>query len=178
MMEGQNKHMKNKEFNRKILITLSIIFFITSCVVKLYTTKINFKAAAENRTEKNFNSELIKQNKKQMDVDDKARRILELSNTISETIKYIDNSLSKGTFNDIETLTNDSIDALNSIEKALFVQDRKSDLRTKIDLLKSDFQELNNAVKDKDLNKSKQIVNGKMLKDYDDVKNSLKSINN
>ncbi|MTK13021.1 MAG: hypothetical protein F8N39_13365 [Clostridiaceae bacterium] len=170
--------MKNKKINRKVLTILSAIFFITSIAVQAYRTRMNFKEANKNKTEyrKNelaFNSELVNQNKKQVDLDVKARSILELMNTINDAIHYMDDRLSKGNFDNIETLINDSVNGLNSIEKILCAENNNLDLKAKIDLLKVDFQELDRSVKDKNLNKSKEIIHSKLLKDYDSIKMSI-----
>jgi fructose-1,6-bisphosphatase len=118
-------------------------------------------------SKESFNSDFINQKNKQ--INDKAKNVLDLFNTINKAIQYINNNLNKGEFDYIENLTGDSIKALNSIEKTLFDKNNKSDLKTRIDLLKSDFEELNEAVKNKNLNKSKEIMNNRRMKDYDGI---------
>lgn len=94
-------------------------------------------------------------------------------NTISEAIRYTGDRLSKGNFDNIETLIDNSVNGLNSIEKILCTKNNNLDLKAKIDLLKADFQELDRSVKDKNLNKSKEIIHSKLLKDYDNIKMSI-----
>lgn len=164
------RYMKNRKLIGKALITLSVIFFITSIVVQVNRTRMDIKEIVKGKPEnseskKNFNSDFIKQNNKQ--IDDKAKKILELFNTINDAIQYMNNNLNKEKLDNIEILTENSIEALNSIEKNLFDENNQSDLKKQIDLLKSDFEELNKAAKDKDLNKSKEIMNNRITKDYE-----------
>lgn len=166
--------MKKLQTKQKILFSLSLIFLITSVSISAYKTTINFKSISFNKNindnaEKEMDNSL--QNEKQI-----KNKILALVETLGKAVDYIKNNLSEEKLAEVILMTDDCINALDSIENGINNKEGNN-LNKQTKVLRSYFYDFKLALKKADIEKSSDIICS-IQKEYTCWKTQIKDIKN
>ncbi len=162
--------MKKIFRKQKIAVIISIVFFLTSIAV-------NAKNFIQDIKYIFYNKSIQADNKNLMKNSDIKEHILKLSNTLGEAIEYIKNNVnSKDKLQELKSLTDDSIIALESIENALNKSENTSNLIEYTEKLKENFKELKTSLEELKMDKAEKIINFSIEKEYENWRNKLSAL--
>lgn len=172
-----NKKTANKINKERIIFIISVIFFITSVLAKIYNTCMLLKENDERKIKLNNPNKQIfeKEIKKRTE---KINYILGISDTLGVALNYIKKNYKDNTNMQVKIILNDSMVGINSISSAL--ETMYSDLDNKNIKLETNnlgylFNELMQALDENKIKMVENIMNSILINEYNHWKSDIEN---
>jgi len=170
---------KAKIHKSRIIFVMSVNFLITSILAKIHNTSILLKENKDNQRRKILNNtnQLVFPKKIKKHAEN-INYILKISDTLGEALNYIKQNYKNGTKLQTETVLEDSIEGVNSINIAL--ETMYSDLDNKSIKLETNnlgalLDKLKNALDESNMEMAENIINSIVSNEYTHWKRDIEN---
>lgn len=172
-------YKKTKTYKERVIFVISIIFFITSILTKIHNTNNILK---EN---KNNERKVILNDPKQYAYEKEIKKhtekiiyIFKICDTLGEALNYIQQNYKNGSNLQVKTVLKDSIEGVNSINRAL--EPIYSDLDNKNIKLETNnleylLNELMHALDENNIEMVENIINSIRSNEYEHWKRDIEN---
>jgi type II secretory pathway component PulF len=173
------KYKRTKTYKERTIFVISIIFFITSILTKIHNTSTILKQNKNNERKVILNNP--KQHAYEKEIKkhtEKINYILKISDTLGESLNYIQLNYKNGSNLQVKTVLKDSIEGANSINSAL--EPMYSDLDNKNIKIETNnleylLNELMHALDENNIEMVENIIKSIRSNEYDRWKRDIEN---